>query len=692
MTDIPPLLPDDLIQQHQQQQQQNGTTTTMMNGTGNASTKPRRQQQQQSRRQQQQHDDDNTSHPQHEEEVIMRQIHEQQQRLIQQEESVLAEILLELDRERHRRAEMEAKVRVLEEELQNSERRRKRTTETHTTPSSTTVRDITRVEAERDGYKQIVEALTNDRPAFSTSMKYHSITEHTTNDTTTTTTSTGTASNTKNNRKRHGQNQNDQIKQLPIHIVRLLEVMPWDPRAQSYVFGHEQVYEWQVMGSADKSCWKKELYHFPTFFKSLPITLPSNGKTIQQQQQHQHQHGGFMTAAGEVVVAPPKRCVLTNLDVTQLLNIDHGYPLPEDGGDWMWISNWRVEKTNDTDLDGWSYSNDYQIMASSTYYNEFIQPTKGQPAVVRRRRKWTRRRMLFNYPYASTMTQEYLKLLSQKAILDVTLDKLSCQLVDTKMGLTTIEAERFAFEERTNARIRQLEQHGIDEKNNNRMVLGMTDSGSKKASAATPNTKKPDQIAAEIGSAVQQWVSSIGHQHHRKQDNSHDASSSSAAAAAASTAATNGTTNHEDGSAVKTTAQEKSIDGHTPKSSPSMAAVQQPQQKDPPAISPPHSPKSKQHQLLFDSLRGKGTDFFEKFKQNAEQEIDKFKKHGLSGNSSHDDKKSNIKADGGGTSEEGDGDNGTGTAATTTNASNVYVPATKKKLETSTYNHSTFED
>ena len=658
MTDIPPILPDDVIQQELLQQQQNDETTGLMAS---------RQQQQQP--QQKQHDDGGNHL--HEEEMIMRQIHQQQQQLIQQEESVLAEILVELDRERHRRAEMEAKVRVLEEEL-HSERRRNDATNLESQKSKNkngsksppSARDIARVEAERDGYKQIVEALTNDRPAFSASMKYHDDTMN------------GHKGNDGSSRIR--QRQQNEIQQLPIHIVRLLEVMPWDARAQSYVYGHEQVYEWQVMGAGDKSTssWKKELNHFPKFFKSLPVSLPSNGKTIQQQQ-----HLATAFAMTEVI-APPKRCVLTNLDVTQLLNIDKGYPLPDDGGDWMWISNWQVEKTNDTDAEGWSYSNDYQIMASSTYYNEFIPPTKGQPAIVRRRRKWMRRRMLFNYPYASTMTQEYLKLLSQKAILDVTLDKLSSQLVDTKMGLTTNEAERFAFEERTNARIRQLE-HEINEKN---CILGLAATGNKNdsraASTTTPNSKKPDQIAAEIGSAVQQWVSKIGHQHHRKQDG-HEVS------AVASTS----TTNQSDDNAISVSATESGY-GLPAESSPSMTAAQQ--QKDPPALSPPHSPKSRQHQLLFDSLRGKGTDFFEKFKQNAEQEIDKFKKHGLNGSSSHDNKKSNDKETGGGrgggTSGEGDGDNSTTATKATTNASNVYVPAMKKKLETSTYNHSSFED
>ena len=138
--------------------------------------------------------------------------------------------------------------------------------------------------------------------------------------------------------------------------------------------------------------------------------------------------------------------------------------------------------------------------------------------------------MLINYPYASTMTQEYLKLLSQKAILDVTTDKLSTQLVETKMGLTTMEADRFQFEESTNARIRQLE-YDIQEKNR---LLDHSDKGRKDlgspqqqrtfsnggAISKNPNNKKVDQVA-EIRSAVTQWMSNSVH----KRQASHDTGS-----------------------------------------------------------------------------------------------------------------------------------------------------------------------
>ncbi|KAL3893798.1 MAG: hypothetical protein SGARI_007943, partial [Bacillariaceae sp.] len=198
---------------------------------------------------------------------------------LEQEEGVLSDVLNELDRERQKRAELEAEIRILQEELQSQKRKNSKSTKA-------SVRDYTMIVTERDGYKEILDAITADRAAL------------------------------------HA--KNDEASYLPVHIVRLLEVMPWDPRVQQYVFGTEQVYEFQIYG-ADKK-WKKELRQFPTFFKTLPIVVPSPGKTVTEAPRNPF--------AG--MLAPPKQCVLTNMEITTILNIDRGYPLPEDGGGWKW--------------------------------------------------------------------------------------------------------------------------------------------------------------------------------------------------------------------------------------------------------------------------------------------------------------------------------------------------------------------
>ena len=328
---------------------------------------------------------------------------------LEQDQGVLMDVLEELDKERHKRAELEAKVRILEQEVHIQKKKNSKT-------SKATVRDYAVVKAERDGYKEILDALTQERPAFSTSSV------------------------------KNQQTNANQPPSLPVHIVRLLEVMPWDARAQQYTFGEEQVFEWQIY-SADKK-WQKELRYFPTFFKTLPIVVPTPGKTMADEKPKSQPFLGSS-------VSPPKQCVLTDLNGSTILNIDKGYPLPNDGGAWTWVGPWKVEKNNDTDQEGWSYSNEVEIMSHvSTYRGEFQVPKIGTANITKRRRKWTRARTLIDYPYASNMTQEYLKLIAEKSQLDSSVEKLSSQLVDTKMSLTTLEAEK----EETNERIQKLEQ------------------------------------------------------------------------------------------------------------------------------------------------------------------------------------------------------------------------------------------
>mmetsp|Transcript_21784 Transcript_21784/g.24323 ORF Transcript_21784/g.24323 Transcript_21784/m.24323 type:complete len:465 (-) Transcript_21784:374-1768(-) len=389
---------------------------------------------------------------------------------LEQDEGVLFEVLEELDRERHKRAELEARVRVLEQEVHIQRRKNSKSTKT-------SVRDYTLVKTERDGYKEILDAITQDRPAFSTGSSTSS-------------------------------NQQNQNSHLPIHIVRLLEVMPWDSRSQQYIFSEERVYEWQIY-SADKN-WKTGLRYFPTFFKTLPIVVPTPGNVVSDEAAKCHPYFG-------PTATPPKQCVLTNLEGTTIFNIDKGYPLPDDGSVWTWVGPWKVVKNNDTDEQGWAYSNGMEIMSNLSYEGEFRLPEKGTANITKRRRKWIRLRTLIDYPYASNMTREYLKLIAEKSRLDVNVGKLSGQLVDTKMSLTTLEADK----ERTDARIRELERDLMDKNK----ILNLAEHEGKSilttkwasaprssdvSSKSADLTKKVDQVAdTSIRSAVSQWVSKL---------------------------------------------------------------------------------------------------------------------------------------------------------------------------------------
>ncbi|KAL3937282.1 MAG: hypothetical protein SGBAC_007589 [Bacillariaceae sp.] len=446
-----------------------------------------------------------------------------------QEEGVLNDVLEELDRERSKRAELEARVRELEQTLHTEKRKNVQT-------SNFSSKDYMALKAETNGYLELLDALTQDRPAFATKQK------------------------------------------LPVHVIRMLEIIPWDPRTRPHLFAQEQVYEWQMYRS-DK-VWQKELRYFPVFFKTLPIVNPVPGRTVME------------TFSG---ASPPKQCVLTNLELSQIVNIDKGYPLPQDGGDWQWIGGWRIEKTGDTDEKGWSYSNSPEIASasSSSYYSELRMPQKGTRNLIKRRRKWTRSRVMIDYPQASVMTKEYLKLVAQKATLDVSLEKLSNQLVDTKMSLTTLEAEHLSVQDELKMQKAKLEKE-IAEKNRILETLDeaseelvaaaaiSTDSGSAKGDTAVATTNNPKVQVKELRSVVTQWVSNTVS---KKQ--SIDGTVSEKAVDDANDTSTDD--NNMEDSAIGT------------------------------------APNAVSRQVMFDSLRGKGRDLIGHIKAKGGDEIERIK-------------------------------------------------------------------
>ena len=447
-----------------------------------------------------------------------------------QEEGVLMDILQELDKERNQRAELQAKIRELEQQglpRQNSSAGHPRSTGSITTGGITATNSgntYLALKAERDGYLELVEALTQGRPAFSKQQT------------------------------------------LPLHVVRLLEVVPWDPRARQHFFGEEELWEWQILG-ADKT-WQARLRFFPTIFKMLPVVVPQPGKTV----------GEAPTSS-----SPPKQCVLTNLQVTHILNVDKGYPLPQDGGDWVWVGGWRIEKHPDADEEGWSYSNDLNLTLDSSYYGEFRPPQRGTPNLVKRRRKWTRTRVLVDYPQASAMTKEYLKLVAEKASLDVSATKLSSQLVETKMNLTKLEADHLTLKEETSRIIASLERE-LDEKNKLLEMIQQHDGLD--ADSMTNLVSKKAQVK-ELRSAVTAWVNSAVSKRHV-----------SGIGSGGEIMASEDLNGHDEGATVDAT--------------PSRV---------------PSKDNSDVAHVVLSSLKGKGTDFFEKFKQKGGEELEKMKQN-----------------------------------------------------------------
>jgi hypothetical protein len=114
------------------------------------------------------------------------------------ETGILSAVLFELDRERLQRWELEQEVLMLREEQAN-------VSAVLQDEQAVTRRNVVSLQTERDGYKELIDALTSENKAISAA-----------------------------------RSSGPQIT-LPIHVVRLLELMPWDTRAHHHATATEEV-------------------------------------------------------------------------------------------------------------------------------------------------------------------------------------------------------------------------------------------------------------------------------------------------------------------------------------------------------------------------------------------------------------------------------------------------------------------
>jgi hypothetical protein len=113
---------------------------------------------------------------------------------------------------------------------------------------------------------------------------------------------------------------------------------------------------------------------------------------------------------------------------------------------------------------------------------------------------------LQDYPFASERTKEYLKLLAENARLNVTVNKISEQLIETKSALTETEGEllRIKAELHVQASMRSI--GGSEDHGNSRLIR---DSGNSEAKVNPLQElfSKSEQVQ-ELGSKFSQWVHS----------------------------------------------------------------------------------------------------------------------------------------------------------------------------------------
>lgn len=418
----------------------------------------------------------------------------------EREEGVLKDVLEELDRERSRRAELEEQVRKFQEEkdAHQASKRAQRAQAQNSAAVEVSHRVFVSMEAQVKGFQELVDALTIGKPAIAAAAAEENA-----------------ESLSKWTRRRLGQiDSKVNKKTLPLHVVRLLEVLPWDPRAKQHIFAVEEIFEWQVY---QDNAWRSQLRFFPTMFKTLPFVKATASQTSRldeslADQEFESNRGSslnekkdrsffFFIGGGEM--HPPARTrnlgknrILTNERVTALYDLDAGYPLPSnDTSVWEWVGGWRVgsraevgsttedwdkHKKVDCDHNGWSYVLEPQdfllgltdivwdnpgacdTLTLTSSRNEDAAATPTRPC---RRKRWVRQRVLVDYLYASESTQQYLKLLAENARLSITAGKISDQLVETKLALTVTEEKLVEANDLIRCKDATLQAAGILEKN-----------------------------------------------------------------------------------------------------------------------------------------------------------------------------------------------------------------------------------
>ncbi|CAB9500995.1 expressed unknown protein [Seminavis robusta] len=381
--------------------------------------------------------------------------------------SILQDTYDELEKERAKRRELEAKIAQLEKQNQKQQQSTTSTRRKSATAQKAAVSNkrLVALQAEMEGYRQIVDALTMGRPAIDAAVAGLRSSSTTNNNNSNNTPSLASTSILVNPQK-----------PLPLHIVRFLEVMPWHPQAMEAAVVTEELYEWQAY-SAEKKAWKSDVEFFTTFFNALPVVIPGDEQPTKEQSKETRKPG-----------------VWTNKTLTLRFDLRNGCVLPNKRGvpSWKWIGGWQVQKdtTNDdttatatctsssfVDQDGWMYAKEsghFLLADSSSYADVLIPPASltqqvlstmsssksaatttkkkkkhrqqqpGPSPVVVRRRKWSRERVLVDYPHASENTIHYLKLLANREELKVTNALLKDSYNDAQQALADMEVHNAA--------------------------------------------------------------------------------------------------------------------------------------------------------------------------------------------------------------------------------------------------------
>jgi hypothetical protein len=424
---------------------------------------------------------------------------------------------------RHQRHEQEKCQQQQQEQRKEEGSQSRRSSSSHLNNNnhpSKQQQQVVALQTQVNGTRQIVEALTEERPAIAAAARQQQ-------PCTTSTSST----------------------LLPLALVRLLELVPWHPDAQDKIKTRDVVYEWQCYDPRH-NIWRSDLPSFPDFFHALPVV----GDCDHHDDDH---HGGVdhrkkKGGDGEGVV-------LTNFNLTQryhaltLTDKERYSPLllpnPKVSGTWKWIGRWTIDNqpvvsrdengtrtqnnhnptnpdtcqaTNrinnrlqvirqflhlkspessphgssattttavvDTptilnrkgnimmcDADGWIYGrkaahcvlwNVHQLCWNGVEDDDRNNPSDAcdpqsclgrHKKLVLRRRKWTRQRVLVDYPFACKATQEYLRIHADNSSLALATQELAEQLQHESKVMERVHEHYEAYRKTNQAQLHRFQ-------------------------------------------------------------------------------------------------------------------------------------------------------------------------------------------------------------------------------------------
>ena len=279
---------------------------------------------------------------------------------------------------------------------------------------------------------------------------------------------------------------------LPLHIVRFLEVMPWDERCQDYISTLESVCQWQAFDTRI-GCWSDKRMMGVSTFKQLPLLklgMDDTGNSY---------NNGIISNAFELFAGNSSSgngngsgsgTVVTNQACSHILDLTNGFPLPHQGT-WEWVGNWCLGGVNapvrqgvvGMEEEGWTYADSLHALLPNDGNNSSSGSNSGngnsasassngtQDRAVStsrfRKRTWQRRRVLISYPACSQRSKQMLSMNAHNAKLTLALSKLHNQVHDMQNSLIQKDEECEQIKAKLNNKIVETER---DLENKQRMV------------------------------------------------------------------------------------------------------------------------------------------------------------------------------------------------------------------------------